>query len=217
MAEASGPSRTRRVVFDAVALANVVVMVVNEFVRFPTGGTPFRLYTLALVVAFLGVWFLMRRFEYPVWATVAFQLTILGHTAGRFIIVDGAPLYRAVIVGIPADKLIHAFNTAAGTIFIVALLDQLDLPFRGGRGAFLAVMIASGMGAVVEIVEYVGALVLPTTAVGDYANNMQDLIANMIGAVAGWAIGAAVLGRAVEAPVDLSRPEFTRKDVDYLA
>ncbi len=46
-------------------------------------------------------------------------------------------------------------------------------------------MMASGAGALVEIVEYVGTLLLENSTVGGYSNNMQDLVANSIGALIG--------------------------------
>ena len=57
----------------------------------------------------------------------------------------------------------------------------------GMRPAVVVILGASTVGTVIEIGEYLASLTLPAVWVGAYANNMQDLIANLLGAlVAAW-------------------------------
>jgi hypothetical protein len=53
-------------------------------------------------------------------------------------------------------------------------------------------LIGGAAGAVVEMVEFAGVNVFPETNVGDYGNNMLDLVANFVGAAA----AAFLLGRS---------------------
>jgi uncharacterized membrane protein YjdF len=65
----------------------------------------------------------------------------------------------------------------------------LDL---GAFEAFIVVMVTLGLGALIEIVEYFAVLTVPNTGVGDYANNIQDLIVNLFGGLTGvllWETG----------------------------
>jgi hypothetical protein len=43
-------------------------------------------------------------------------------------------------------------------------------------------LVVLGLGAVVEIVEYFVVLTVAHQGVGDYHNNLQDLVANLVGA-----------------------------------
>ena len=58
-----------------------------------------------------------------------------------------------------------------------------------GAAIFVAIMMAAGAGAFVEIIEYIGSVIFENTSVGDYGNNMLDLVANTTGSVVGviWA------------------------------
>ncbi|MBA4370710.1 MAG: hypothetical protein C0418_03920, partial [Coriobacteriaceae bacterium] len=142
------------------------------------------------------LWLVLRRWDYPVWAVMVLQLAFMGHVAGRMVLVGGVPLYRASILGLPGDKVVHAFNSLAAAAFVTALFRRLRLRLEGWEG-FIVVMVVSGAGAVIEIIEYGGFLLLPVTHVGDYANNTQDLIANLAGAFAGWLVARTAMGRDV--------------------
>lgn len=73
-----------------------------------------------------------------------------------------------------------------GTIVVLRL--ATDSPFLGIYPAFSVVLMACGAGALVEIVEYVGTLIVPNSNVGDYGNNVLDLVANLAGAAAATAV-----------------------------
>jgi hypothetical protein len=57
-----------------------------------------------------------------------------------------------------------------------------------GGLATATVLMAAGAGALVEMVEFSGTIVFPGTNVGDYGNNMLDLVANMAGAMIATAL-----------------------------
>jgi hypothetical protein len=178
--------------FDAIAAANFLALLIAEIRAFPGAGFGFHIYGVIVLSLFVAAWLVLRRYEYPVWAMVALQLAMMGHLAGRAILVGGTPLYHVGLLGVPMDKVIHAFNSAAAAVFVMALFDIAHLRLGAWR-AFVVVMVVAGLGAMIEIIEYVGTLLLPVNHVGGYANNMQDLIANLVGASVGFAIAALVL------------------------
>jgi hypothetical protein len=115
----------------------------------------------------------------------ALAVAAIGNLAGGVLIVGDAPLYELSLIGsIRYDKLFHTVATGIGAW---ASLEALETWTGSRRPAlvFAAVMMASGAGALVEVVEYIGTLLRENTVVGGYTNNMQDLIANTLGALIG--------------------------------
>ena len=56
------------------------------------------------------------------------------------------------------------------------------------------VLVVLGLGGVIEIVEYIVVLTVPAKGVGGYDKNMQDLMANVLGAT-GFMLAKYVRGR----------------------
>lgn len=114
-------------------------------------------------------------------------LVAIGNMAGGVLLVGDGTLYLAPVLGpVRYDKVFHAFATAVGTIAAWAALRRWGGIVRFSPGiAFSVVLMGCGAGALVEIVEYVGTLVVPNSSVGDYGNNMLDLVANLLGAMMG--------------------------------
>lgn len=181
------PYTSSRKLLDAFAAFDILAYIVTESREFKTTDAAFVVYSVTVLAIMLAFWLALRRHEYPIWAVVALQLTVLGHIAGRFVVIDGLPLYRSQILGMRGDKVIHTLNSLAAAVFATAMFRRLGLVLGGWEG-FIVVMTVTGAGALVEIIEYGGTLVLPVTHVGDYVNNMQDLLANLVGAFAGWLI-----------------------------
>lgn len=116
------------------------------------------------------------------WALAAIAI---GNLAGGLLLIDGTPLYEHEAIGaIRYDKVYHTIATG------VAAWASYEAALRWtGRPrpalVFVAFMMAAGAGAMVEVVEYFGTLIRENTIVGDYRNNMEDLLANTAGAAIG--------------------------------
>ena len=130
-----------------------------------------------------------RKLDWPrvvLWGLVAIGV---GNLAGGVLLVDGQPLYVLTIIdlgdgnSLEYDKFFHAFATGVATWVAHVTLAQWTGTRRGFGLAAAAVFVASGAGAFVEIVEYTGSIVFEQTNVGDYDNNLRDLIANLIGSI----------------------------------
>ncbi len=115
----------------------------------------------------------------------------VGNLAGGIYLVDGQPLYVKHLFGdIRFDKPFHTVSTA------IAAWVAYEVVARWAEGrasrpaiAVAAVFIAVGLGALVEIVEYVGSVMIENANVGDYGDTMLDLVVNTLGAV--LAVGVA--------------------------
>ena len=129
----------------------------------------------------------------------------IGNIAGGVLLINGAPLYELSVLGsIRYDKVFHAIAAGAAAWAFLEALNAWGLrrtPILG----FCAAMMAIGAGALVEVVEYFGSLLIENDSVGGYTNNMQDLIVNTVGA----AVGASWAYRAQE-----HRPAFGSRIVE---
>ena len=144
-------------------------------------------YVLWLVFAGGVLIYLDGRVRFSTHVLVLLAVSGFGHLAGGNVMVDGAVLYKQSWGGLGYDHLVHAVGLGAAGL---AVWEALCYRFRATSGwaaAVLALLGANAVGAVIEIGEYLASLVVTAAAVGDYANNMQDLIANMVGGLgAAW-------------------------------
>jgi hypothetical protein len=153
---------------------------------------------ITAVLMGLGVW-MHRHLQWNrsvIWGLVAIGI---GNLVGGVLLVDGQPFYSYALIGnLRYDKVFHAIATGvAAWAAHGALTGRIVKPGRLGLG-FLVVLIASGAGAMVEMIEYLGSVIFEQTSVGDYANNMLDLVANLVGAV----VAVLILGTTGHDMVD---------------
>ena len=123
-------------------------------------------------------------------AHVLVLLCIVGfsHMAGANLEISGVILYRQTLFGfIHYDHLVHAFGMGAAGLAVWEATRRMLAADSGVRAGVVVILGANTVGALIEIGEYLATLTLPEVRVGAYANNMQDLIANLVGAlVAAW-------------------------------
>jgi hypothetical protein len=149
----------------------------------------FLLYAAVIMAAIAVAWRYLRTVAFPTWVLLLMQIGILAHFAGGFVPVNGGRLYDTTVLGLPFDKWVHGLNAFAGA---AAASQVVEAPKAHPHlKALFVLLIALGGGAIVEIVEYLAKLNVPNTGVGDYDNNMQDLVANFVGGMAflgAWAV-----------------------------
>jgi uncharacterized membrane protein YjdF len=157
----------------------------ERFVHFRGPGhlEEFFVYASVILFGIAALWHTFRDHPFDPRLLGLLQLGIVMHFAGAFVLFPDGRLYDQHLLGIRYDKFVHFVNAAA----IAALLDRLfrilHIP-RGPLTRILLLMTVLGLGAIIEMVEYVVVLTIPTNGVGDYDNNMQDLIANVCGGAA---------------------------------
>ena len=117
-------------------------------------------------------------------------LCIVGfcHMAGGTLYISGLVLYKQTWFGfIRYDHLVHGFGLGAAGLAVWEATRRMLTADGDVRAAVVVILGANAIGAVIEIGEYLASLTLPEVRVGAYANNVQDLIANLLGSlVAAW-------------------------------
>ena len=174
---------------DVFAAVNMVLFLVMGAVvylqrflvyRGPGNLNEFFVYACAIGAVILVAWISLRQTNYPTRLYVVTQAGLLAHFAGAFVSIGGVRLYDTQILGLGYDKYVHLFNAAVGAALIAHLFEAVAV--RPWLKAIILLMIVLGAGAVVEILEFMVTLTIPNAGVGDYNNNMGDLVANGLGA-----------------------------------
>ena len=155
------------------------------------GSVPeFVIYATAIVAVIAFAWFFLRARPCGAGLLLLVEAGLLAHFAGAFVPVDGGRLYEVEILELRFDQYVHLLNAFAGAALIDHFLATVGTRIR----PLIVVGLVLGAGSVIEIVEYLAFLTVPDAGVGGYENNMQDLIANLIGAVA-FVAGATIVRR----------------------
>ncbi len=129
------------------------------------------------------MWLACRRLplQWPVLA--ALQAGIVMHYCGGLMDVNGIRVYDWLfLAGIRFDKYVHLYNAFAIGLLIQHVIDIMDMHLRAFR-SLLVLLVVLGLGAVVEIIEFLFTRMVIVHGVGDYVNNMGDLLANLAGGV----------------------------------
>ncbi|TVQ04650.1 MAG: hypothetical protein EA359_05775 [Balneolaceae bacterium] len=177
--------------FDIFAIVNIALFIVitavvyyDRFVEYrgPANLHEFYIYAIAIILFVCLCWWYFRRFFAPVYILVLIQIAVLLHFGGAFIPVDGNRLYDAVIFGIGYDKYVHFINSFIVAATLNEIFHALHVRIPVFRNIVI-VLMTLGVGAIVEILEYMVVLTIPDTGVGDYHNNMRDLVANLFGSL----------------------------------
>ena len=117
------------------------------------------------------------------------------HLAGGHLVFDGILLYEQNLGVIGYDHLLHMVGMGTAGLAVWEATCWRLRAISGIEAALVAFLGANAVGAIIEIGEYLATLTVPAARVGDYANNMQDLIANLLGAcVAAWWAGRGPRG-----------------------
>lgn len=144
-------------------------------------------YLLWMVFAGIILVYVDGRVRFSTHVLVLLSMSGFCHLAGGNLVFDDLVLYEQSWGGIGYDHLIHVMGLGAAGLAVWEATSWM-LRARGGKeAAVVAFLGANAVGAVIEIGEYLSTVFISVARVGDYANNMQDLIANLVGALlAAW-------------------------------
>jgi hypothetical protein len=142
------------------------------------------IYTTITVVLVVLLTLIHRSVGFTLPVLCALAVVGMGNMAGGVLLIGGQPLYLAPLFGpVRYDKIFHFGATAVAALASWEALRRWSGASRLSGGlATATVLMAAGAGALVEMVEFSG------TNVGDYGNNMLDLVANMAGAMIATAL-----------------------------
>jgi hypothetical protein len=194
----AGIPKWRPNAFDIFALFNLILFSVlassiywDRFLNFKSRANlpEFIAYAVLLMAGMIVLWVGLRPLRISVPVLLAFQAGLFLHFAGGLSYPGGMRLYDHPIgiyffdYPLRFDKIVHFTNALIGCI--VALEIARLLKFRLPRALiFTVLLVVVGVGALIEIVEYVVVKTIPHNGVGDYDNNMTDLLANLFGCLA---------------------------------
>lgn len=162
--------------------------------------SPFTTIYLVVMVVMVAVIYAIHRSSGGFSPALVGWLVALGlaHLMGGVFLISGEPLYEyRPLDGLPRyDQVLHTFGSgvAAAATFQLVTRWTGNAALSRNAHAGLAWLAALGLGALVELVEFVGVLNIPNTNVGDYTNTGWDLVANTIGATAVIVV-ASIRGR----------------------
>lgn len=123
---------------------------------------------------------------------ILFNLSVLGFLhllGGNYYLANGIRLYDISIIPFIFyyDNFIHSYAAFIGTLALYSLFINFlgtQIKKRFPIIALLLVLMALGMGSIVEVVEFFAVVVFGATErVGDYYNNALDLLFNTIGSL----------------------------------
>lgn len=156
----------------------------DRFIQFRGTGNllEFYLYAVFITGVILIGWRNFRHVELPWMLLLFIELGILMHFAGGLLVIDGQRLYDHFALGIRYDKYVHFTNALVAAASVDTIFARKRLRLSGLRPLVILLAVL-GMGAIIEILEYWVAVTVPHNGVGDYDNNMQDLIGNFTGGV----------------------------------
>ncbi|MFH1138983.1 MAG: hypothetical protein V1816_23130 [Pseudomonadota bacterium] len=146
------------------------------------------LISLGLILAWK---FLVKNSSLPWNVLILLQVGLLLHFLGG-IRIDGRRVYTLTLV-VRYDKLVHFYNCLAAYWGLGALLRHWRIQ-TGKFEPFILVLMTLGCGAIVEIIEFLGVRTLtldypryyPENLESLYDNNMEDLVADFLGALFAW-------------------------------
>ncbi len=193
--------RVSRITNDCFVLFNTLLFVFmctfvyqERFVKYLGNerNIEFFIYAVLIIIFIIGLWLQFRKLFFPLPIVVMIELGILVHFAGGLIFIDGHRLYDQYLLGIRYDKYVHLINAFAVTMLIqnIFIVSRLKLRYLRDVIVFFVVL---GLGAILEITEYIVTRHVIYNGVGGYDNNMQDLIANACGVflcLLVWRLGA---------------------------
>jgi len=142
----------------------------------------FFFYAIVIFLVICYAWLKLRYFDIRLSILMLIEITIILHFAGAFVQVDGSRLYDFRFFDIRYDKFVHLINSMIATVVALYLLQKYQIK-RTKLILTVTVLTVLGIGAVIEILEFIVTLTVPHNGVGNYTNNLLDLVANFIGSI----------------------------------
>jgi len=149
-------------------------------------------YWVVLVLLFLFVVKLNKKFNFPLSGLWFFSIWSMLHMAGGLIKINSIRLYDLILIDILGspyfilkyDQVIHAYCYFAISILVYFALKK----YTKNKKALIvfSILSALGIGLLNEVIEF-GMVIFAdaSEAVGDYYNTALDLVFNLIGSVFG--------------------------------
>jgi putative membrane protein len=139
--------------------------------------------------------FLHRKYKFSSWILFGTSIWGLMHMAGGSVYIKGIKLYALILYPLfpesvtgtdifRYDQLAHFYFYFVISFLIFSILNNyLNKKTSRFAVSVFVIFIATGIGALNEIIEFIPVLVLESTGVGDYFNTLWDIVFNTLGAI----------------------------------
>ena len=144
----------------------------------------FYFYAIVIFLTISYTWLKFRHLQINRIILILVEITILMHFSGAFIEVNGSRLYDFRLFDIRYDKFVHLINSMIGSFVAIYFFIKNDYKITR-LTLCVIVLCVLGIGAIIEILEFIVTLTVTHNGVGSYINNMSDLVANLIGSLIG--------------------------------
>lgn len=152
------------------------------------------IYLVVMIFLLALIIFLHSRFNFSTGVLLGTSIWGLMHVAGGSIPVNGKALYTLQLIPIYVtenfyilkfDQFAHFYFYIFATLLAFYILKTyLNKNANWFVVSILLIFIGTGIGALNEVIEFSAVLLVKNTGVGDYFNNMWDLVFNMLGSIA---------------------------------
>ncbi len=174
---------------DLITVITSLFIIFAGIFAFFQGKIEFFGWSVILLFIFLSLVHFRKKLHLTVWILIGVSVLLLMHFLGGLIHISGAPLYNFSFGFFRYDNIAHAFGSVIMVIltynFLSSYLSRKAKEYKPLRLAIILILFTLGLGAANEIFEFGAVMTLSSTNVGDYYNNMLDLIYNFIGAAIG--------------------------------
>ena len=186
-AESIVAGRRRMEPLTVCLLFNAVLLAASAAWAYSLGDYEFALYAVAFLALLpvLRAW--LHPYDLPPLPLVLITVGVALHFACGFVRVGDTVLYGQQYFGVYVDKYVHLYNGMATAVLIAFIMRGAGLRLHPMEG-FVIIVMALGLGALVEILEFSAVILVGTTGVGDYLNNLGDLVADLLGAFVGYGV-----------------------------
>lgn len=143
-------------------------------------------YVIALLIILVLLWRHHNKEKLSLGLLWALSLWGLLHLMGGNIPIGNGEIlyYLQLLPFLRYDQFVHFYGFGVATILAYELLAPfLKKSATWPLTALLLVMVGTGFGAFNEVVEFLATQIFAETNVGDYVNNMMDLVFNLLGAL----------------------------------
>jgi uncharacterized membrane protein YjdF len=175
----------RNGVVKYLAFIFTIILLVSTWVFFRKENTEFVYYNILFFFLIMFVLIAERRLKFKFSVIIGLGVVLVMHLLGGLVQIGDMRLYDIPLGPFAYDNLLHF---AIGFVFAVLSLNLFHKVHEWKKTHkaaffFFIVLCTLGLGALVEIAEYIGVEFLKAPGVGDYVNNARDLVFDVLGAI----------------------------------
>jgi len=154
----------------------------------------FLLYAITVTILAVIIYKTDKYFKFNQLGLWLFNVWLVLHILGGFAFYQGVRFYDLVLLNLIGDpyyilkydQFVHFFCYVVMSILMWSVVQKIAKKNASSMVVcVVTILAASSIGAINEIIEFLAVVGLGTDGVGGYTNTAIDLVANLLGAIAG--------------------------------